>query len=158
MRFIRSKDCPIEFYPMDFQNDGEYVGGCIAGGRNYFHINSAGDAEPCVFIHYSNANIHDSGILDILRSPLFMAYHEGQPFNRNHLHPCPMLENPDILKEMVKKTGAHSTDLESPEDVDHLCSKCEAYAEGWKAEADRIWAAQERKKQTYQNYAPQNQG
>ena len=41
---------------MDFQNDGEFVGGCIAGGRNYFHINSAGDAEPCVFIHYSNAN------------------------------------------------------------------------------------------------------
>ena len=28
------------FYPMDFQNDGEFVGGCIAGGRNYFHINS----------------------------------------------------------------------------------------------------------------------
>ena len=51
-----------------------------AGGRNYFHINSAGDAEPCVFIHYSNANIHDSSILEILQSPLFMAYHNGQPF------------------------------------------------------------------------------
>ena len=25
---------------MDFQNDGEFIGGCIAGGRNYFHINA----------------------------------------------------------------------------------------------------------------------
>ena len=47
-------------FTMDFQNDGEYVGGCIAGGRNYFHINANGDAEPCVFIHYSNANIRDT--------------------------------------------------------------------------------------------------
>ena len=91
IRYLRSEECDIPFYPMDFQNDGEFVGGCIAGGRNYFHINSAGDAEPCVFIHYSNANIHDQSILEILHSPLFMAYHNGQPFNKNHLRPCPML-------------------------------------------------------------------
>ena len=65
IRYLRSSACDIPFYPMDFQNDGEFVGGCIAGGRNYFHINSAGDAEPCVFIHYSNANIHDQSILEI---------------------------------------------------------------------------------------------
>ena len=100
------------------------MGGCIAGGRNYFHINSAGDAEPCVFIHYSNANIHDSSILEILQSPLFMAYHNGQPFNKNHLRPCPMLENPELLEKMVHETGAHSTDLQSPESVEHLCEKC----------------------------------
>ena len=62
IRYIRSEECNIPFFPMDFQNDGEYVGGCIAGGRNYFHINSAGDAEPCVFIHYSDANIRDHSI------------------------------------------------------------------------------------------------
>ena len=44
-------------FTMDFQNGGEFAGGCIAGGRNCFHINANGDAEPCVFIHYSNANI-----------------------------------------------------------------------------------------------------
>ncbi len=109
-RYLRSEECDIPFYPMDFQNDGEFVGGCIAGGRNYFHINSAGDAEPCVFIHYSNANIHDQSILEILHSPLFMAYHNGQPFNKNHLRPCPMLENPELLQKMVHETGAHSTD------------------------------------------------
>ena len=30
-----------------------------------------------------------------------MAYHRGQPFNDNMLRPCPMLENPDKLREMV---------------------------------------------------------
>ena len=134
----RSKD--YSFYPMDFQNDGPYVGGCIAGGRNYFHINAAGDAEPCVFIHYSNANIHDSSILEILKSPLFMAYHEGQPFNDNHLRPCPMLENPDILKEIVHTTGARQTNKDSPETADELCDKCYEYAAKWAPVADRLWA------------------
>mgnify|MGYP000524138690 CR=1 FL=1 len=126
-------------FSMDFQNDAEYVGGCIAGGRNYLHINAAGDVEPCVFIHYSNVNIHDSSLLDALKSPLFMAYHDGQPFNENMLRPCPMLENPERLREMVKKAGAKSTDLQSPEAVDHLCDKCLPYAQNWMGTADQLW-------------------
>ena len=129
---------------MDFQSDAEYVGGCIAGGRNYLHINAAGDVEPCVFIHYSNVNIHDCSLLDALKSPIFMAYHDAQPFNANMLRPCPMLENPEKLRTMVKRTGAKSTDLRSPEPVDHLCDKCEAYAEEWKPTAEELWG--ERKK------------
>ncbi|MGN0363046.1 MAG: radical SAM protein [Bilifractor sp.] len=152
IRYVRSQECPIQFYPMDFQNDGEYVGGCIAGGRNYFHINASGDAEPCVFIHYSNTNIHDNSILEMLQSPLFMAYHEGQPFNRNHLRPCPMLENPQLLREMVEKTGAHQTNEEAPESAEELCEKCDDYAKNWAPVADRIWASEKHKRPTYENY------
>lgn len=156
IRYVRSDECNIPFFPMDFQNDGEPVGGCIAGGRNYFHINSAGDAEPCVFIHYSNANIHDNSILEILQSPLFMEYRKGQPFNNNHLRPCPMLENPEILQEIVHRTNAVSTDLESPESVEHLCEKCKQYAADWEVEAGEIWNNQEHSVHRYQNYAPEN--
>ena len=138
IRYLRSEACDIPFYPMDFQNDGEFVGGCIAGGRNYFHINSAGDAEPCVFIHYS--------------SPLFMAYHNGQPFNKNHLRPCPMLENPELLEKMVHETGAHSTDLQSPESVEHLCEKCKSYAANWQPTADEIWSHTKIRESRYENY------
>ena len=127
-------------FGMDFQNDGEYVGGCIAGGRRYLHINANGDVDPCVFIHYSDANIHEMQLLDALRSPLFMAYHDGQPFNDNHLRPCPMLENPELLREMVERTGARSTDMQSPETVQHLCGKCDRYARDWQPVADRLWA------------------
>lgn len=153
IRYIRSKDCDIDFYPMDFQNDGEFVGGCIAGGRNYFHINSRGDAEPCVFIHFSDSNIHDKSILEMLQSPLFMKYHEGQPFNRNHLRPCPMLENPDMLRKIVAETGARGTNEESDESVEHLCSKCDAYAKEWGPVADEIWKHQIHKKPAYENYS-----
>lgn len=140
IREVRSEKSDVAFYPMDFQNDGEYVGGCIAGGRNYFHINSNGDAEPCVFIHFSNTNIKTNTILEMLQSPLFMAYHEGQPFNKNHLRPCPMLENPDRLIKMVHESGAHQTNIESPENVEHLCEKCKAYAENWAPVAEEEWS------------------
>lgn len=126
-------------FTIDFQNDGEYVGGCIAGGRNYLHINPHGDIEPCVFIHYSDSNIREKTLLEALQSPLFKAYRDGQPFNKNHLMPCPMLENPERLKEIVHQTGAKSTDLQSYESVDHLCDKCTPYAKNWQSTANRLW-------------------
>ena len=126
-------------FSLDFQNDAEYVGGCIAGGRRYLHINARGDVEPCVFIHYSNVNIRDCSLLDALKSPLFMAYHDNQPFNDNMLRPCPMLENPECLRAMVRQTGAKSTDYESPEDVDTLCDRTTPYARNWQPAADELW-------------------
>lgn len=127
-------------FTIDFQNDGEFVGGCIAGGRNYLHINANGDIEPCAFIHYSDSNIHEKTLLEAYQSPLFMAYKKGHPFNPNMLRPCPMLENPEKLWDMIKRSGAHSTDIQSPESVEHLCSKCVSYAEKWTPTANKLWA------------------
>ena len=139
-RFVRAMRDKKPLFTMDFQNDGEYVGGCIAGGRRYLHINAAGDVEPCVFIHYSNANIHEVSLLDALRSPLFMKYYEGQPFNTNHLRPCPMLENPDDLPRMVAQTGARSTDLVEQESPEQLREKTAPAAAAWAPVAERLWA------------------
>ena len=129
-------------FAMDFQNDGQYVGVCIAGGRRYFHINANGDVDPCVFIHYSDSNIREKTLLECLTSGLFRAYHDGQPFNENHLRPCPMLENPDKLREMASCAGVHSTDLMSPESAEHLCAKCDHYAKNWTPTAEKLWNAQ----------------
>ena len=156
IRYVRSNKCNIGFYPMDFQNEGEFVGGCIAGGRNYFHINAQGDAEPCVFIHFSNTNIHENSILEMLQSPLFLEYHKGQPFNRNHLRPCPMLENPKLLREMVERSGAHGANSESDETADQLCSKCDEYAESWAPVADEIWASETHRPKSYENYSEEH--
>ena len=112
----------------------------VTGGKRYCHINAAGDVEPCVFIHYSGANINEKSLLECLQQPLFLKYHEGQPFNHNHLRPCPMLENPEILQQIIKETGARSTDLEAPESAEHLCSKCVEYAKKWAPVADQVWA------------------
>ena len=141
LRKVRNSKTGKPVFVLDFQNDAEYVGGCIAGGRNYFHINSEGDMEPCVFIHYSDSNIREKTILEGLQSPLFKAYYHNQPFNDNHLRPCPMLENPDCLRKMVAQTGAKSTDLIEPETADQLCSKCDRFAAAWKPVAEELWAS-----------------
>jgi len=139
IREIRSDDKHL-IMPIDFQGDAQYVGGCIAGGKNYLHINSKGDVEPCVFIHYSSANIKDenTSLLDALQQPLFMKYHQEAPFNRNMLMPCPMLENSGKLTEMVKEAGAHSTEVNNPESVEHLCAKTKQYAINWAPRAKAL--------------------
>jgi MoaA/NifB/PqqE/SkfB family radical SAM enzyme len=126
-------------FTLDFWNDGEFVGGCIAGGRRYLHINAGGDIEPCAFIHYANTNVHTHTLLEALKSPLFMQYHKNQPFNPNHLRPCPLLDNPERLAAMVDASGARSTDLAQPEDVHVLAGKCRSAAENWAPVADRLW-------------------
>lgn len=142
---IRQYRATKPLFAMDFQNDAEYVGGCIAGGRRYLHINANGDLDPCVFIHYSDSNIRQKTLLEALQSPMMMAYRDNQPFNENMLRPCPMLENPEKLRAMVKQSQAHSTDLESPEAVDHLCEKCDDYALYWKPVADDLWNLSKKK-------------
>ena len=58
-----------------------------------------------MFIHYSDSNIRETTLFEVLQSPLIMAYHDGRPFNENHLRPCPMLENPELLREMIAKVS-----------------------------------------------------
>jgi MoaA/NifB/PqqE/SkfB family radical SAM enzyme len=126
-------------FAMDFWNDGEYVNGCIAGGRFYLHINANGDIEPCAFIHYSDANIRTHTLLEAYKSPLFMQYRANQPFNPNHLRPCPLLDNPERLTAMVDAAKAKSTDMVNPEDVHDLMKKTVPAAEKWAPVAAELW-------------------
>lgn len=138
-RRVREIRAAKPLFAMDFWNDGEFVGGCIAGGRSYLHINAAGDVEPCAFVHYSNVNIHDVTLLDALKSPLFQAYRRRQPFNDNMLRPCPILDNPQAIRDMVRESGARSTEMEAPEDVVSLTAKTDDIAKRWAKKADRLW-------------------
>jgi len=126
-------------FTMDFWNDGEFSGGCIAGGRRFLHINAGGDIEPCAFVHYADSNIRTQRLLEALKNPLFMAYHHGQPFNKNMLRPCPVLDNPGILANMVAASGARSTDCEAPESAEDYCAKCKDRAEAWAPVAEELW-------------------
>ncbi|WP_427340329.1 radical SAM protein [Caloranaerobacter sp. DY30410] len=139
-QFVRKMREKKPIFILDFWNDGEFVNGCIAGGRNYFHINANGDVEPCAFIHYSNVNIKDVSLLEALKSPIFMEYKKNQPFNKNHLRPCPLLDNPEKLRQMVHNSKAHSTQPIDKEPVDELTKKCEDIAEKWAKTAERLWA------------------
>ena len=91
---------------MDFWNDGDYVGGCIAGGR-YLHINANGDMEPCAFIHYSDSTSTKTLLEALWPAPGVTS----QPLTRtNHLFPAPCWTNNPGKPAMV---DARSTDLMS---------------------------------------------
>ncbi|MBQ9323201.1 MAG: hypothetical protein IJR81_03065, partial [Clostridia bacterium] len=83
-----------------------------------------------------------------LQSPLFMEYRKNQPFNENMLRPCPVLDNPGRLTELVEASGAHSTDLASPERACDYCDRCVNAAEQWAPVADDMWANDPNKKGT----------
>ena len=57
------------------------------------------------------------------------------------LRPCPLLDNPGALAEMVHETGAKSTDYTQPEDVDELQAKTKDVAERWAVESAPMWSA-----------------
>ena len=50
-----------------------------------------------------------------------------------------MLENPELLGEMVKRSGAHSTDMQQP-NLRTMFPPLRPYADQWTPSADRIWA------------------
>ena len=126
-------------FTIDFWNDGEYVGGCIAGGRCYCHINANGDIEPCAFIHYSDSNIRNKTLLEAYQSPLFMGYRNNQPFNNNLLRPCPVLDNPGCLTRIVEASHAKSTDYSDTESAEEYSDKCVDVAARWAPVSERLW-------------------
>lgn len=123
---------------MDFWNDGAVSGGCIAGGRRYLHINAAGEVEPCAFVHYATENINEKSLAGALKSPLFKAYQKRQPFNDNHLRPCPLIDNPNAIRDMVHESGARCTEAHMGETVDEFSAKLQDYATRWGDMADAI--------------------
>ena len=58
----------------------------------------------------------------------------------------------DPRTEMVYATGAHQTNVESPESVEHLCEKCKKYAEDWKPVAEEEWSKEKHTRPAYENY------
>lgn len=102
---IRAK-WPI--FLIDFWNDAPYVGGCIAG-KQYVHINSKGDVEPCIFTHFAADNIKDKSLMEVMQSDYFKALRAKQPFNDNLYMPCMWIDNPEIARDMHKKYGVYPT-------------------------------------------------
>ena len=96
----------------DFWNDGPFVNGCIAGGRageGYLHINCNGDVEPCVFIHFAVDNIKEKSLKDALQSDFFKAIRCRQPYSKNLLTPCLIIDHPWLLREVVREGRARPT-------------------------------------------------
>lgn len=44
-----------------------------------------------------------------------------------------------MLVDMVKRSGAKSTDLQHEETAEELCAKTKAFADEWASVSDRLW-------------------
>jgi MoaA/NifB/PqqE/SkfB family radical SAM enzyme len=127
----------------DFWNDGQHVGGCMAGGRGYFHITSNGNVEPCVFCHFAVGNIREKPLRELLSCDFFRAIRYEQPYrkNKNLYTPCMIIDNPEILRRLIREYGAKpshagaETIVEDAGIIRHL----DAYAARLREIADPEW-------------------
>ena len=81
-----------EMVYLSFPGDEKSIGGCVAAGRGFFHINSHGGAEPCPFSPYSDINVRDTSLREALRSPLFRALRDGGFLDDDHTGGCVLYE------------------------------------------------------------------
>jgi MoaA/NifB/PqqE/SkfB family radical SAM enzyme len=128
------------YFTIDFFNDAPYVGGCIAG-KYYCHINVNEDVEPCIFGHFSNKNIKGIPIIEAFRDSFFKEIRHRQPYDKNMLRPCMMIDNPEVVKEVCEKTGAKATDKAADKMIKdkEFHKKLEIIANEWKPYADKEW-------------------
>ncbi|NLN16974.1 MAG: radical SAM protein [Firmicutes bacterium] len=133
---------------IDFWNDGEMTGGCIAGGRMYFHITADGQVEPCAFAHFSMENIKDKSLVEVLGSPLFKAYRKHQ-LDDNMLLPCPIIDRPEKLRQIVLESGAKPSYPDAAGLLDgELADALDHHSQAWRKVCGPIWARRKARKQS----------
>lgn len=137
-RLLEARDDKAIFIG-DFWNDGYYVEGCIAAGREYIHINANGDVEPCVFCHFAVDNIRDKTLKEVLNSDFMKAIRREQPYRENYLTPCMLIDEPDVLRQAVARYHAHPTHLGAETLVTDLKQEIDEYARSYRAIADAVW-------------------
>jgi MoaA/NifB/PqqE/SkfB family radical SAM enzyme len=123
----------------DFWCDGPLVGGCLAAGRRYLHINQNGDVEPCVFVHFAVDNIKEKTLSEALESDFFKAIRERAPYHPNLLRPCMVIDHPYVLRECVAQCGAQPTHPEAEGVIGELAPDLDLYGEEYGRLADPIW-------------------
>ena len=126
-------------FTVDFWNDGPVAGGCLAGGRLYFHVNTEGDVEPCVFAHFAVDNIYKKTLLEALQSDFFKAIRGGIPYDGNQLRACMIIDRPDVLRSYCARYGAHPTHEGGETIITTLAPDIDRYARGVQAIFDPAW-------------------
>lgn len=124
----------------DFWCDGPLVGGCLAAGRRYLHINNLGHAEPCVFAQAYDRSIYEYSLMEILRdSKLFRAIRKRQPYSDNLLRPCMVIDVPECWRESIAESNAKLSYKTADGVAKELRDKVEVFAKEYAELADPIW-------------------
>jgi len=123
----------------DFWNDGPVVGGCISGGRKYFHVNANGDIEPCVFAHFATDNIRTSSLEEAIKSPMFRSIRSQLPVYENLLRPCTLVDRPEVSRKAIEDYGAYFTHEGAEILYNDLSDDIDQYTKKYGNIADPLW-------------------
>ena len=96
-----------EIYPetvlLSFPGDELALGGCMAAGREFFHINSHGGAEPCPFSPYSDVNIRDTSLREAIASPFFQKLKDEGLLSEEHVGGCVLFAQRENVQKLLKQ-------------------------------------------------------
>lgn len=87
---------------VSFPGDEEAMGGCIAGGRGFIHINASGKVEPCPFAPYSDSDLKEMDLLEALSSPLLKKIREGEASLKSVSGGCALWSNREAVKKIIE--------------------------------------------------------
>ena len=98
VREIRGLTGGKEIFAIDFQNDGEFHRR-LHRRRQALLPHQRRGRRRALRVYPLFRREYPRKELPRMSPALFRGVPQGQPFNNNHLRPCPMLENPDITPD-----------------------------------------------------------
>ena len=90
---------------ISFPGDEKQMGGCLAAGRGFFHINPYGGAEPCPFSPYSDISLKDHTLLQALESPFFEKVRNLNAKETDHKGGCALFAKEEQVKQLLFPAG-----------------------------------------------------
>ena len=91
---------------LSFPGDELAMGGCMAAGREFFHINSHGGAEPCPFSPYSDSNVKQTSLKEAIRSRLFQQLREQHVLEEEHVGGCVLFAQKGQVERIMAEIAA----------------------------------------------------
>lgn len=88
---------------LSFPGDEQLMGGCLAAGRGFFHISPTGAAEPCPFSPFSQMNVKDQNLKEVLQSQFFRQVREIEGEAEEHFGGCTLFRYEEKVKHLIEK-------------------------------------------------------
>lgn len=86
---------------ISFPGDEALFGGCLAAGRGFFHINPAGEMEPCPFSPYSTDSLKEISLKDALQSKFLSTIRENHDKLFEYQGGCALWNNKEWVESLI---------------------------------------------------------
>lgn len=84
-----------------FPGDEAAMGGCLASGRGFFHINPKGGAEPCPFSPYAKHNLKNTPMEQVLAARYFTQLRELAALAGPHTGGCVLFQRQAQVQQLL---------------------------------------------------------